>query len=117
MPRINVIVLDKVGPTSYRYAMWADVPTARQSFYASTSISKSAWNGASSQDIANLQSGAVVEKVDVYQVSTTDTVASVEAILAATALSFQNGVASNNPWAFYGSFQSSSGVWTTTGVA
>lgn len=116
MPRINVIVLDKVGPLQYRYAMWADVPASRQRFYASTGAG-SAWKDATSGDIANLQSGAVVEKVDVYNVLSTDNVASVESILQLTWQSFQSGVTNANPWVFYGTTLSSGLVWTTTGVA
>ena len=116
MPRLRVIVLEKTGPLYYRFALWADVPTARQRFYASTGA-VSAWSDATSGDNANLQSGSVAERVDTYNVNSTDNVASVEAILGNVWQSFQDGVTSANKWQFYGSNLSSAGIWTTTGIA
>lgn len=116
MPRLQAICLDKTGPNTFRFAIWADVPLARQPFYASTG-NTSAWKNATSGDIANLQSGAVTERIYKFDVSTTDTVATVEAAMAGTATQVQLDVNSYNPWVFYGSSLSSSGVWTTTGVA
>ena len=116
MPRLKVIALDKVGPHTYRYALWADVPSARQQFYASTGVITSAYKFATSGDLANLQSGAYVEKVDTIEVGTTQNLTQIEAILDATQQSFQDTITNINPWQFYGTNLSSSGVWTTTGV-
>lgn len=116
MPRLNVIILEKVGPVQYRYALWADVPASRQRFYANPTAA-SAWKDASSGDIANLQSGAVAERVDTYNVSSTDTIATVESILQLTWQSFQDGITNSNPWVRYGSNLSSGLIWTTTGIA
>ena len=117
MPRLRVIALDRVGPHAFRYVMWADVPSTRQQFYASTGVIKSAYKFATSADLANLQSGAYVEKVDVVEVGTTQNMAQVQAILDATQQSYQNSINSINQWQFYGTNLSSSGVWTTTGAA
>lgn len=116
MPRLQAICLEKSGPNTFKFAIWADVPLARQPFYASTSIT-SAWRNATSGDIANLQNGAVTERIYKFDVSTTDTVATVEAAMAGTAAQVQLDVSNFNPWVFYGSSLSSSGVWTTTGIA
>jgi hypothetical protein len=116
MPRLRVIALEKTGPNTYRYALWADVPTARQQFFASTSI-MSVYKFATSGDIANLQSGAYVEYVGQVEVGSTQNMTQIQAILDATQQSFQNGITNNNRWQFYGTNLSSSGVWTTTGIA
>lgn len=116
MPRLRVIVLNKTGPLYYRFALWADVPAARQRFFASTG-KVSAWADATTADNTNLQNGSVTERVDTYNVNSTDNVASVQAILGNVWQSFQDGVTAANPWVFYGTNLSSSGVWTTTGIA
>lgn len=116
MPRLQAICLDKTGPNTFRFAIWADVPAARQQFYANPNAT-SAYKFATSGDIANLQSGAVTERIYKFDVSTTDTVATVETAMAGTAAQVQLDVNSFNPWVFYGTTLSSSGVWTTTGIA
>src|SRR3972149_6495167 len=65
MPRLNVIVLerDRENPNLYTYLLWADVPVARQPFYALAwgPTRLSAWTDALAADNTNLQSGAIVE--------------------------------------------------------
>jgi hypothetical protein len=97
--------------------MWADVPAARQPFYASTGVIVSAYKFATSADLANIQSGAYAERVDTIEVGSTQNLAQIEAVLDETQVSFQNRITNVNPWQFYGTNLSSSGVWTTTGVA
>jgi hypothetical protein len=97
--------------------MWADVPAARQQFLASTGLITSAYKFATSADLANIQSGAYVERVDQIEVGSTQSLAQIEAILDETQQSFQDTITNINPWVRYGTNLSSSGVWTTTGVA
>jgi len=107
MPRFNVIVLDQTpdDPNTYRFAMWADVPAARQSRYASTSTSTtfSAWTSASTADTDALKSGAVVEKVASQRVPAGSSLAQVEAFLQTQWAAYQATVTSYNPWQRYGS--------------
>lgn len=116
MPRFQAICLEKSGPNTFKFAIWADVPATRQLFYANPNAT-SAWKNASTGDIANLQSGAVVERIYKFDVSSTDTVATVEAAMAGTAAQVQLDVNNFNPWIFYNTTLSSSGVWNTTGIA
>lgn len=103
MPRLRVIVLDQPAEdvNSYRYALWADVPAARQSFYAS-SATKSAWSGATTADTTNLQSGSVVESVSTMRIPSGTTVNQIEAFLQSRWQDYQNHISDYNPWVHYG---------------
>ena len=117
MPRLNVIVLDKpdrTDPNTFRYAMWADVPAARQVFFVTTAVS--AWKDATAQDNTNIQSGAVVEKVTTVQVPAGATLAQIEAELQARWTAFQNDITSVNPWSRYGTTWNGT-TWVAGGVA
>lgn len=117
MPRLRVIALDRIGPHTYRYVMWADVPIVRQPFYSSTGVIASAYKFATSADLSNIQSGAYAERSDIIEVGSTQSLAQIEAVLDATQQSYQDTITNVNSWQFYGTNLSSSGVWTTTGVA
>ena len=69
MPRLRVIILDQTSDdaNTYNCVMWADVPAARQSYYANANA-KSAWNGATAADNTNLQTGVMVEQLTVQRV-------------------------------------------------
>lgn len=118
MPRLRVIVLDKdvndIGNT-YRYALWADVPVSRQTFYANAA-NKSQWTGALASDNTNLQNGSVAESVSEQRVPTGATLAQVEAFLQTQWTNYQNYITNFNPWAFYGSTWDGT-TWTITTVA
>lgn len=115
MPRLRVIILDKQQGNRYRYAMWADVPAARQSFYANAGIT-SAWRGATPTDNTNLQSGAVLELVDVISVDAGATLAQIEQGLQDVWNAYQASVTAANPWIRYGSTWDGT-TWAITGVA
>lgn len=104
MPRLNVIILDQPTGDSnlYRYAMWADVPAARQSFYANAAA-KSQWLGATTTDNQNLQSGAMVEQVVTQRVPPGSTIAQIEGFLQTAWTNFQAQINAANPWIHYGS--------------
>ncbi len=104
MPRLNIIILDKTTEdnNTYRFAMWADVPVARQSHYANATT-VSAWIGATAQDNTNLQSGTVVETVTTQRVPSAATLAQIEAFLQSQWSAYQAAVSANNPWVRYGS--------------
>lgn len=104
MPRLRIIVLNQLNGDAnlYSYCMWADVPTARQSYYANAS-NKSAWTGATSADNGNLVSGAMVEKVDSLRIPNGTTLAQIEAFLQIRWTNFQSDITAANPWIRYGS--------------
>lgn len=114
MARLSIIVLTRT-PDDVTAAFWADVPAARQSFYANPSA-KSAWTGASTADNTNLQNGSVVEQLFVQRVPPGSTIASVEAALQAAWQAYQSSITNTNPWQFYGSTWNGT-TWTINTVA
>ena len=85
MPRLNVIILERdASDNEFRYALWADVPTVRQTFYANASA-KSALLGATTADNTALQNGSVVEQVGSQRVPV-GSVCSSDATLPAAAV-------------------------------
>lgn len=116
----RVIILEQTSaaPPTYRYAMWADVPAARQPFYAVKQATMvSAWKDAAPADTSALQSGAVTERVETTTMQSGDTLATAMTRLQAIWAAFQAEVTAKNDWARYGSFMDTSNVWTAGGVA
>ena len=110
MPRLNVIFLAGTpdDPNTWQAALWADVPTARQSFYAHHTPTgdppyTSAWSGATAADNANLQNGLVTERVITQRVPPGTTITQVETFLQNQWQQFQNEITNYNPWVHYGS--------------
>jgi hypothetical protein len=104
MPRLNVIVLDQVNgdPTIYRYVLWADVPAARQTYYAAANAA-SVWKGATATDNTNIASGAMAEQVSELRVPSGWTIAQVEAQLQSLWQTYSTYISNYNPWIHYGS--------------
>lgn len=116
----RIIILDRLpgARLSFRFVMWAAVPVARQSFYADPSA-KSAWPGASAQELLDIQSGAVVERVAVFSDPSPDPAFGLPEIRAALQqqwTAFQAEVTSSNQWQRFGSFWDDSGNWTAGGA-
>lgn len=101
MPRLNVIVLTQTGG-DLSAAMWADVPAARQQYYANAGA-KSAWTGATTQDNTNIQSGSVAETVVVQRVPAGATLNQIENFLQNLWQQYQTSITNANPWLHYGS--------------
>lgn len=118
MPRLRIIALeqpDRNDPRTYRYLLWADVPTARQRFYADPA-KVSAWLDATAPDNAALASGAVVERSDTMRIPLGATLAQIKAFLEARHADFQADITNNNPWVRYGmTFDGT--TWVNGGVA
>jgi hypothetical protein len=118
MPRLRIIALeqpDRNDPRTYRYVLWADVPTARQPFYAQAG-KVSEWRDATAPDNAALASGAVVEHADTLRVPPGATLAQIKTFLEARHADFQADITNNNPWVRYGmTFDGT--TWVNGGVA
>jgi hypothetical protein len=104
MPRLRIIVLDQPGGNtlSYNVAFWADVPAARQSYYANAAA-VSAWKDALPADTTALQNGSVVEQVMPHQLPPGTTLAQIEAYLQTQWQNYQTQITNFNPWIHYGS--------------
>jgi hypothetical protein len=104
MPRLNVIILSQTleDLSTYHIALWADVPVARQTFYANAAA-KSVWDGATTTDNTNLQNGSVVETVITQRLPPGTPRAQFEALLQTAWQDYQNRITNVNPWSIYGS--------------
>ena len=113
MPRLNIVVLDRLVPGAWAYILWADVPAARQAFYASAGA-KSAWRGALASDLVALQNGSVTEASGLI-LTPGFTTPQLQAELQARWGDFQAQINATNPWNFYGTTWD--GVtWTVAGA-
>jgi len=116
----RVIILEKLSnsPLVFRYALWADVPAARQPFYAVQQANTvSAWKDAAPGDNTAIQSGAVTEIVDTINLTQAQTVADAQAALQAIWTAFQARINNFDPWQRYGTFMDTTNSWTAGGVA
>ena len=113
-----IIILDRtsVSPMTANYLMRATVPAARQSFFADPT-KMSAYKQASAGDIAALQAGQIVEKVNSLNYDGMNA-AAIKVKLIADQAAFQTEVngQSYNPWIYYGSSWDGS-AWTMAGVS
>jgi|SRR5215831_5199290 len=114
MPRLRVIVLAQEANNSLTYNViyWADVPSARQTFYANASAT-SVWPGATATDIQNLQNGSVVEQGQTLAFQPGTGLAQIETILQREWQNYQTYITNFNPWVHYGSTWDGT-TWTIT---
>lgn len=117
----RIIILDRIkmnGRLAFNYALWADVPAARQAFYA-VAGAKSVWTGASAEENAAIASGAVLEQVGTYQDRTpnaSETIADVRAALVVLWTAFQDQVTNADvKWSRYGTSWDGT-TWTAAGA-
>ena len=114
-----IVILERitVDPLIVNYVLRANVPVARQTFFADPS-KDSAYRYASSGDLDDLRSGRVLERAGTHNFSGM-TIVQMKAWLMAEQTSFQTDVTADgaqNPWKFYGvSFNGS--VWSTGGTS
>jgi hypothetical protein len=102
--RLKVIVLERDHDTNgFNYVLWADVPVARQPFYAKPTGFKSAWKDALPADLTALESGAVAEATGYVAFPSGGSMAQAQAKLEQKHAEFQAQVTNANPWRFYGS--------------
>ena len=112
----KIIFLERLSTqkASFRVAYWADVPSARQTFYADASKA-SAWGDASAAEIIALQNGSVVERVETFSAQVQRTRAEIKMALQVRWVAFQAEINAANPWNFYGSSWDGT-AWTDEGV-
>jgi len=114
----KIIILDRVdepGDFNFRYVLWADVPSARQPFYADplkTSLVKDVTAG----ELSALRAGQIIETSGTSTNPASATQNSVKADLIARFTVFQAQVNGNNPWKFYGTFWDGT-TWTAGGAS
>lgn len=111
MPSKRAIMLDVAGQV-VRVALWADVPAARQSNYATAAVS--AWVGAAADENTAIQSGVVAEKI--VFVPTDGGVPTMQKVIQDLWQYWQNDVNSINAWKYQGTVWDGT-LWNTKGVA
>lgn len=117
----RVIILETLRPLEpgsivQNYVLWADVPTARQPFYASPGA-VSAWKGASGPDNAAIAAGEVAERVGARTWASGTSNATMQSDLQAIWTAYNTEIQNNNPWVRYGKFMDTSNGWTPGGVS
>lgn len=115
----RIIILDRVdepSDNSFRYVLWAVVPAARVSAYASATA-VSAWRDISALELADLRAGLFTERTDVAHVPAGTTIAQIQAALITRWTAFQAEVTSRNPTQRYGTFWDDTSTWTVAGTA
>ncbi len=114
----KIVILERVNAPSdlsFRYCFWADVPAARQSFYANATAT-SAFKNASAAELLSLQTGTVLETTAVAFYPAGTPIATIQADLIAKFNDFQDSVTNQNQYAKYGSSYDGT-LWTVQGVA
>ena len=114
MPRFRIIILER-DDRKIDYVMWADVPAARQPFYAAPG-KMSAWKDALAIDNTALQMGQVVEEAGHEVMEPGYTAAQSRTKLINTWTEFQNRITALNKWDRYGTTWDGT-TWTAAGVA
>lgn len=112
--RFKIIILDR-DDRKINCAMWADVPAARQTFYANVNV-VSAWKDALATDNTALQTGAVAEQLISVVMESGDTNAQSRAKLVQSWQSFQDQITALNKWDRYGSTYDGT-TWIAAGAA
>lgn len=108
-----ITILDQTGMPSdlnYRVAFWLDVPAARQGFFADATKT-SAVKGIDAQDLAALQSGAIVEVVEVIPALVGAPLAAVKQAARNRLVDLQRDFNRDNTFNRYGTRWTQDGGW------
>lgn len=108
----KVIILEQVDARQYRYALWAEVPVARQASYAAKAV-PTVFELATQEEKDAILAGQVVERVNIL---TANTVTEARNMLVDLWNGFQAEVNAANKWARYGTYWDGTG-WTARGVS
>ena len=114
-----IVILERtsINPPTISFVMRADVPVARQPFYADAAKT-SAYKGIVAADLADLRAGKVIEKTDSFGYGGM-TLAQIKAALIEKQAAFQADVTADaeyNPFRFYGSAWNKT-AWVAGGVS
>lgn len=112
----RIIILEKLESNRYRAAMWADVPVARQPFYADAGL-VSQFKNIAAGDLSKLRAGQLTERVIDFYAAPADSLGQIEAKLQTQFAAFQNEINSANPWTRYGSMWDDATGWSLQNVS
>lgn len=114
----KIVILERTPNTSmigFRYAMWADVPTTRQSFYANAEATSEVVN-ATQAELTQIQQGKITERTSETQFALGTPLATIQAALIVDFNAFQAEINAKNPWTHYGTNYDGS-TWTLVQTA
>lgn len=117
MPR-RIVILKRINEPSdlaFEFVLWADVPAARQPFYADPTAT-SAYAEATAAEIDAIKTGAVAEQLDSGTAAAGTPLPEILAKLEARWERWQDEVNTRNPWVRYGTSWDGT-TWTQEGVS
>lgn len=117
MPK-RIVILDRINEPSdmaFRFVLWADVPAARQPFYANAAAT-SAYADATAPELDAIRTGSVAEQVGSGTAAIGTPLADILAKLEVRWERWQDEVTTRNPWVRYGSYWDGT-TWTQEGVS
>lgn len=113
----KIIILERLHEPSdmaFQFVLWAEVPAARQSFYADAEAT-SAYEQASAAELDAIRTGAVTERVESATYPKELPLPQILTKLEALWQRYQDQVNDRNPWLRYGSHWDGES-WTQDGV-
>jgi hypothetical protein len=114
----RIIILERIGEPSdlsFNYALWADVPLARQPFYANPEA-VSAYKGATAEELNAIKAGQIVEQVGSANFLAGTPLSTIKSYLQNKFAEFQQEITARNPWVRYGSYWDGTS-WTEGGIS
>jgi hypothetical protein len=107
----KIVILELLGDSGdYRVAFWLDVAEARRRFFANPDAT-SVFLDATQDELAAIQSGAVVEMVERFDRPAGTTQVQLRNALIARHAELQDRITNSNRWNRYGSFYDGT-TWT-----
>lgn len=100
----KIIIQDRINEPSdfsFRYVLWASVPTERQPFYADP-LKTSVVKDITTQELADIKDGKVLEKQESAEYVAGTPIASIQIDLIKRYNTYQAQVTATNPWKYYG---------------
>ena len=113
----KIIIQERLGEPSdfnFKFVLWADVPAARQSFYADVNKTTTVKDALAAELLA-IRQGQILEKQNSASFPAGTTGNQIKTDLIAKFNQFQSEVNSLNPWQFYGTFWDGT-IWTNAGA-
>ena len=114
----QIIILERLNEPSdmtFRYAMWATVPAARQSAYANATAT-SGYSGVTAAELLAIQTGQVTERTAIWQATAGVPISAIQAALIAEFAVFQAEINARNPTRRFGTFWDGT-IWVLGGTA
>ena len=114
----RIIILDRIGEPSdfsFKFAVWANVPTERQPYYANAEATSEVKN-ITAEELTAIQNGEISEQIFTAVFPSGTELTTIKDYLIAEAIKYQTLINTKNPWQYYGTYYDGDS-WTAGGVA